>query len=234
MAAVRPSQADGAARGLGSLLWLFGVSFTVALAFLCVYVFAVEPHLMVARQQSNAAHLHELRSTPFLTPGMDRPPTIPAADAKLADEARVLGVEAGGKARAYELAALRSPIRQVINDMYNDVPITLTYCETSGCARAFTADQRGEPLRLGVGGLARGELLVTDQSVFYFQRTGKAMAPGVPDLPYPTHAVRVCTWKEWRDAHPDTDLFAAPAVIASETSTTPEPLVHPRYRQQVP
>ncbi len=47
-------------------------------------------------------------------PAIDRPPTDPSSEARLADDESVIGVSSGGQSRAYWLRALRK-IRQIIS-----------------------------------------------------------------------------------------------------------------------
>lgn len=216
---------EGKAVSLYSLALLIGAVFAIELAIATFYVFSIEPYL----ERRHAASLvgngpaGMPAATPFIWRGPSRPPTVTAAEATIADDAKVIGVEAGGQFRAYHLEALRRLTQHVVNDVLNDVPVTVTYCDLSGCVRAFTADQRGTPLSIMIGGLDSGELLVLDNGVFYFQRTGKARIADYPDLPYPPYPVTVTTWKKWRDAHPETDLFVSPPSVED-----PEPfLIHP-------
>ncbi|MBO0700341.1 MAG: hypothetical protein J2P46_18225, partial [Zavarzinella sp.] len=55
-------------------------------------------------------------ATPFIFPGKLRPPTVPAAAAGLADDEPVIGVTAGGRARAYRVGAFIGLSSQVVND----------------------------------------------------------------------------------------------------------------------
>jgi hypothetical protein len=154
-------------------------------------------------------------STPFVWQGVRQPPTLSAARASLADDDPVIGVCAGGQARAYSLRALSAMTGHVVNDVLKDVPVSVTYCDRSRCSRVFTGPGRGAPLDLDQGGLHQDRLLLKRGGVFYYQDSGETLAPGGgPALPYEAHPFERTTWKAWREAHPDTDVYVG--VGASE------------------
>jgi hypothetical protein len=134
---------------------------------------------------------------------IDRPVTVPAARATLADEDLVVGVVVGGKARAYRLAAFNSISKNVVNDVVNKIAVTITYCNHNECVRAYT-DNREEPLPIGVGGFNHGLLLRVGDDVFQ-QKTSKGME-GV-EIPYKSMPFELTQWGEWKKAHPDTDVY---------------------------
>ena len=71
------------------------------------------------------------------SPGLRTPPTTPASSAAIDDAEEVIGVEAGGRARAYRLRSLADPTSHIINDLVGGSAVTVTYCDKSGCVRAF-------------------------------------------------------------------------------------------------
>src|SRR5262245_51141347 len=71
-------------------------------------------------------------------PVVSLPPTRDAASARLDDHAEVIGVSAGGRFRAYELASLAPADRHALNDVVGGVAVTVTYCNMSNCVRVFT------------------------------------------------------------------------------------------------
>src|SRR5262245_54789227 len=91
-------------------------------------------------------------ATPFIMPGVIRPPVQPAAAAQLPDDAPVVGVLAGDTPRAYLVSALSKMTQHVINDVLADTPVTVTYCDRTDCVRVYTADTPGAPLAIDLGG----------------------------------------------------------------------------------
>jgi hypothetical protein len=145
--------------------------------------------------------------------GIDRPPTRPAAEAKLPDETEVIGVTAGGKARAYVVSVFIGPTRHIVNDLLGDVPVSITYCDLCDAVRVFTGDVRGTSLRINQGGRVQGRMVLHFDGNFYFQDTSEPIASNSPRFPYSNHPFKRCTWKEWRSAHPDSDVYVG--VIAN-------------------
>jgi hypothetical protein len=111
--------------------------------------------------------------TPFIWPGITKPPVIPAAQAALDDQAEVLGVAAAGKFRAYAIRAFQLQTDHIVNDLIKDVPVTVTYCNQTNCHKVFTSDDRGAPLKVDLGGMGWGEMLLKVGESFYGQKTGE-------------------------------------------------------------
>src|SRR5262245_17726534 len=146
-------------------------------------------------------------STPFIMPSIVQPPTLPAAEAGLEDGAVVLGVSAAGKHRAFLLKPLARMASDVGNDVVGDVPVSVTYCDTNDTARVFTSPERGAPLSLSQGGVLRGRLVHRVGSGWYMQDTGEATTSAAAPFPYTEFSALRTTWKAWREAHPDTDVY---------------------------
>lgn len=143
-------------------------------------------------------------------PGIDRPPIVSASAAHLPDHEEVLGVEILGHARAYRVHTLANPTHHVINDLIEDQPVSMTYCDMSDCARGFLGDAGTSPLDLGVGGIWRNGLVLRIHGRYYAQNTGEnpdpsAARPG--SWPLTTLPITRTTWAAWKTAHPDTDVY---------------------------
>jgi hypothetical protein len=147
-----------------------------------------------------------MMSTPFTAPGVMRPAVRPAKSAGLADEAEVIGIVVGGKARAYSVQALSSTNRHVVNDLVGDIPATVTYCNRTRCAGVFTDARRGRPLDVWLGGFYGDQMLIKVGDDFFGQESGKPQRPGAV-FPYTRLTHQLTTWKAWRLAHPDTDVY---------------------------
>lgn len=73
---------------------------------------------------------------------INRPRTYPAERVRLASDAEVLGVSLNGKHRAYWLEAMGGkPTVHVVNDLLGNRPVSLAYCDRTGCVSAFTGPE---------------------------------------------------------------------------------------------
>jgi hypothetical protein len=142
-------------------------------------------------------------------PGIRLPPARPAGGAPLGDEAEVIGVCAGGRSRAYLVEALTGvPTRHVVNDQVGGHAVSVTYCERSGCSRAFTEGSAAAPLPLDVAGWLHNGMALHAGDEDYSQETGECLShPGSPGIPYAELPHKRTPWRAWRQAHPDTDVY---------------------------
>jgi hypothetical protein len=155
----------------------------------------------------------------FVYPGLDLPETVPAIDAHFPDAEDVIGVVVGSQARAYRLRVMKGPRRHVINDVISGVPISVVYCDITGCITAFTSKTDGGPLDLDLGGWHSGNLVLKVGDRLFYQKSREPLPYGAfadqgwmdscqETQPFPYHAypfVRT-TWSKWKEAHPDTDV----------------------------
>lgn len=154
--------------------------------------------------------------------GLRDPRVCPAAEADLEDDEPVVGVLAGGRARAYVLKAMSyNPSYHVINDTLGGVPVSITHCDVYHCTRVFTDGTPGKPLDLGLRGVKQGGLILRTGGHSYHQDSAEPLNPDDPPFPYDGHEAALLTWGEWRHDHPDTDVFPGPA--ASEPAPPPAP-----------
>jgi hypothetical protein len=158
-----------------------------------------------------------IRNTPFITPGIRQPDTVPAVDAKLDEHAQVIGISAGDKHRAYVIRAFDQPMWHVVNDLLDDIPVSVTYCDRCDMARAFTSPRRGSSLELMLGGWLNDRMLLRLGDAFFPQDGDEAsLGRGLETTDQrDVHATPVLTeypherttWKAWKTDHPDTDVY---------------------------
>jgi hypothetical protein len=147
----------------------------------------------------------------FTCPSVVRPPVATADSAKLADSDEVMGIVAGGKSRAYLLKALMDRDKHIVNDLVGDIPITITYCDMYNCARAFSGKMRGETLNIVQGGLkmAGSDMILKVGDDHYLQSSAEpaTVVNRAPPFPYKPYPLARLTWKAWKEAHPDTEVY---------------------------
>jgi hypothetical protein len=147
--------------------------------------------------------------SPFLAPGVREPDVVAGDCADLPDDEPVIGVDLGSRSRAYVVAAMAPMANHVVNDVLADHPLTVTYCNKTGCVHAFTGIRDG-PLDVWVGGFM-DQMMLRFDGRFFWQNTGKFVDPaaaateGGPPLVTVPHTLT--TWGAWRKEHPQSDVY---------------------------
>jgi hypothetical protein len=137
-------------------------------------------------------------------------PASRASQTWLGDQTQVIGVTLAGKHRAYALVDFAGSGTQLINDVIGDVPVTVAYSIKPNRQRAFTSDQRGSPLDVWVVNPGRDDHLVCRIGDVEY-----SLELGDPPPPLKELAATRTTWKEWKLAHPNTDVCPRPAPVGS-------------------
>lgn len=137
------------------------------------------------------------------------PPIVKAPEAKIQPDELVFGVEIGGRARAYRLAAFDDPSGHLVNDLIGGVPVSVAYCNLSRCVRVYTDPQGSAPLDAEVSGLLNQQMVIKLCGTLYFQNSGipVELTKNPPPIPYNVLTPTLTTWTEWAQHHPDTDVF---------------------------
>ena len=150
--------------------------------------------------------------TPMLLPGLISPVMHEAEKANLSDTERVIGVTVGDKHRAYLTNAFDELGAKVVNDLVDEVPISITYCDIHERARVFTSGERGSPLNMGLGGWLNQEMF------FYYD--GEEFQHSAEETPLPDYPYILTTWGEWKNAHPATQIYMGGGVIPKDNKST--------------
>lgn len=135
----------------------------------------------------------------FSLPGIVQPAAVSAAAAPTRDDAAVVGVGVAGHWRAYCVSEMQTPLTHVINDVIDGMAVTVTYCDANNCARVLTdREMSNRPLDVGVGGFWHDGMLLHIEHQNYSQSS--------PEVPLYNLEFEMTTWKEWKTAHPQTDV----------------------------
>jgi hypothetical protein len=151
--------------------------------------------------------------TPFIRPGIRQPPTVPADAATIEPDDMIIGVSVGNVHRAYVSAAMSSVETHVINDLIGGVPVSVAFCDRTRCARAFTAKDRINPLEIELGGWSGDQM--------WLRVDGQMLGLNSDDIPYEQVTVETCTWSQWKEDHPDTDVFVGREVPSAQSRPAP-------------
>ncbi|MBT2450386.1 DUF3179 domain-containing protein [Streptomyces sp. ISL-43] len=143
-------------------------------------------------------------------PSIDKPRFVPARDAGfLRDDDRVFGLEYGGEVRAYPQLVL--VWHEIVNDTVGGEPLTVTYCPLTGTVIGFRAPPGVQPLSFGTTGrLVNSNLLMYDRQTGseWPQLIGTAVSGPLKGTKLDTVPLVWTTWKQWRTAHPDTEVLS--------------------------
>lgn len=83
--------------------------------------------------------------------------------------------------------------------MIDDVPVSVTYCDRKDCIKVYSSYTRGKRIDLSLGGIYNDDLILQLGDKMYEQSAEK--------IPLLNYSFERTTWKQWQDAHPDTDIY---------------------------
>ena len=157
----------------------------------------------------------------FQAEGIRTPPTLSADRADLKPEDEVIGVEVDGRARAYRLKAMLGRSDHVVNDVLGGKPVSVTYCDLSGCVRGFGGPGEA-PLTIDQAGIYKNKMTLKVDGVVYVQDDGEVVEhdEGRSVVPFPFDEVPLTrtTWGAWKAGHPGTDVYVGTGVDSSDAS----------------
>lgn len=178
-------------------------------------------------------------------PAIDDPRFVApdAADAWLDDREPVVVVALGGEARAYPLQILTW--HEIVNDVFDDVPVAVTFCPLCNSALAFDRRVEGETRTFGVSGLLRrSDLVMFDRThhSLWQQIGGEALVGADTGRRLERIAAPIVSYGEFKEAHPGAvvlsretghgrDYGQNPYVYYDRTGATLFPV--PEYEQGV-
>ncbi|MEV0170385.1 DUF3179 domain-containing protein [Streptomyces sp. NPDC050803] len=143
-------------------------------------------------------------------PSVDRPRFVAAREAGfLADDEMVFGLEYRGEVRAYPQQVL--VWHEIVNDTVGGEPLAVTYCPLTGTVIGFNAPPGTQELTFGTTGkLVNSNLLMYDRQTGseWPQLLGQAISGPLKGTKLDTVPLVWTTWKDWRAAHPDTQVLS--------------------------
>lgn len=138
---------------------------------------------------------------------MDKVPVVvtPDADERLGPRALVVGLELGGKAKAYPFDALQK--QGPVVDEVGGVPLLVVVAEDGKSVRAFERRVDGRALEFFAQPEARPLRLVDAETGSEWDFTGAAVAGPLAGRRLTRVAVLNDYWFDWKLYHPDTDVY---------------------------
>jgi len=145
-------------------------------------------------------------------PPLDHPKAVAAGEAAyLKDKHVVFGVALRGEARAYPRRILAW--HEMARDRLGGVELALVYCTLCGTVIPYGASVGGVTRTFGTSGLLyRSNKLMFDEEAksLWSTASGRPVLGPLAGQPLEllAYPVVTTTWKEWRDAHPETTVLS--------------------------
>jgi hypothetical protein len=143
-------------------------------------------------------------------PSLDNPRFVPAREARLPEEAWVLGVVLNGEARAYDLNLLTR--HEVVNDRIGEQPVATVWCPLANTAVVFDRRVGGRELRFEPSGvLLGGSIVMQDKETDSFWPLLQDQAAYGPLKGQSRVTLPVSTkvrYRDWLREHPDTMVLS--------------------------
>ncbi|NDJ77523.1 MAG: DUF3179 domain-containing protein [Chloroflexi bacterium] len=130
----------------------------------------------------------------------------------LQPQSPVIAVEIDGDARAYPLAIMTR--HEVVNDMFGDLPVAVTFCPLCNSAMVFERSIDGQTLRLGVSGLLRNSDLIMWDDVsqtWWQQLTGEGIVGRYTGRTLTVLPSQVVGFEAFAQQYPDGTVLAPTA-----------------------
>jgi hypothetical protein len=142
-------------------------------------------------------------------PSIDNPSFEEGSVEWLEGDARVIGLEVNGDARAYPLKILSK--HEIVNDEVGGEPVAVTYCPLCRSGVTYSRVVNGEVLEFGVSGkLLDANLVMYDRSSesYWNQITGEAIIGPRTSQELELKFSSITTWDKWKEGHPDTKVLS--------------------------
>jgi hypothetical protein len=116
-------------------------------------------------------------------------------ETSLDDQDEVITLNIGDKHLAFPKRWMNGMAEHVVSEIYEGLPIAVTYCNESECVRVFQGLAGGEKMNIMQYGLADGHMAMLVDGIPFLQEA--------EDIPYDEYPFESMTWGEWKTDHPD-------------------------------
>ena len=124
-------------------------------------------------------------------------------ESSLDDQDEVITLIIGEQHYAFPKRWMNGMSEHVVSEIYEDLPIAVTYCNESECVRVFQGMVGGEKMKIMQHGLADGHMVMLVDGIPFLQEA--------EDIPYSEYPFELMLWGEWKTNHPDglvlTEIF---------------------------
>jgi len=124
-------------------------------------------------------------------------------ESSLDDQDEVITLVIGEQHYAFPKRWMNGMSEHVVSEIYEDLPIAVTYCNESECVRVFQGQVGEDKLDIMQAGLAVGHMAILVDGQSFLQEA--------EDIPYSEYPFELMLWGEWKINHPDglvlTEIF---------------------------
>jgi hypothetical protein len=116
-------------------------------------------------------------------------------ETSLDDQDEVITLKIGEQHYAFPKRWMNGMAEHVVSEIYEELPIAVTYCNESECVRVFQGMVGGEKMKIMQQGLADGHMAILVDGIPFLQEA--------EDIPYDEYPFELMTWGKWKTDHPD-------------------------------
>ena len=124
-------------------------------------------------------------------------------ESNLDDQDEVITLNVGEQHYAFPKRWMNGMSEHVVSEIYDNLPVAVTYCNESECVRVFQGQVGEEKLDIMQAGLAAGHMAILVDGQSFLQEA--------EDIPYSEYPFVLMLWGEWKTNHPDglvlTEIF---------------------------
>jgi len=158
-------------------------------------------------------------------PSIDDPTfeSVALADAYLNDDLLGIGIVDGDLKRFYPFQIM--VWHEIVNDIVNGTPVTITYCPLCGTAIVYDRRVDGRTLEFGVSGkLYQSNLLMYDRETdsYWSQALGEAVVGELTGKKIELYPLfENTTWKDWKEKYPESEVLSRDTGTTRDYTKTP-------------
>ena len=172
-----------------------GVGILLLAVFLACGILLVAD--LPALKMSNTGPDSQLMRVPIIPGEFETPHRTFATvqETGLDDQDEVISLNIGEQHYAFPKRWMNGMAEHVVSEIYEGLPIAVTYCNESECVRVFQGLAGGEKMNIMQYGLADGHMAMLVDGIPFLQEA--------EDIPYDEYPFESMTWGEWKTDHPD-------------------------------
>jgi hypothetical protein len=156
-------------------------------------------------------------------PSIDNPKFVLAGKASyLRDHNPVLGMNYKGVTKAYPINILNW--HEIVNDLFNEEPVVITFCPLCGSGMAFSALINGKAHTFGVSGLLyNSDVLLFDRQTqsLWSQLMTQSISGPHKGKRFTSIPVQHTTWLDWKTRNPETLVLSTKTGFSRDYSDSP-------------